>query len=130
MTTETNPEIESPNLTASALIAEGQGTTFGQPKPGRGPTRSGVKFGDLLDDLGEMPQEDRDELLDALRGGATAKTIRTLAKSKRQSLKEYVADKQAEIDANEAQAELLARIETLSPLHRAALVKTLEPPTA
>lgn len=126
MTNETTAEAAS-----TAQIAQPLPTGDGAiAKPGRGPTRSGVKFGDLLDDLGEMPQEDRDDLLDALRGGATAKSMRALAKSERQTLKEHVADKQAEIDAHEAQADLLARIETLSPLHRAALVKTLEPPTA
>ena len=124
MTTEIHETI---NMDATSVTGAGDTTPA---KPGRGPTRSGVKFGDLLDDLGEMPQEDRDDLLDALRGGATAKSMRALAKSERQTLKEYLADKQAEIDAHEAQADLLARIETLSPLHRAALVKTLEPPTA
>lgn len=129
-TTETNSAQAADD---EPIVAQtGDVTTIAGTRSGRGPTRSGVRFGDLLDDLAAMPQEDRDDLLDALRGGATAKSLQTLAKSLRKGLKDYVADKQAEIGAHEATAELLARVDALSPLHRAALIRTLEPdaPTA
>ena len=94
-------------------------------RKGRGPTRPGVLFADLVEDCEKHPHVA--DVLHALSANANAKEIRESAKARRKSLKEHVQTEEGEIAIQDETADLVARAEKLSPALRLALVTVLTP---
>lgn len=97
------------------------------PKKGRGPTRDAVKFADTVEAVGRWSPEDRATLVRAIQGGITAKTARDATAVGKRSLAAHVKEREAEFRREERIADTLQTVEGLSPILRAALVRTLEP---
>lgn len=91
------------------------------PKATRGPTRSAVKFADLVEDLTESPIT-RQTLMGDLTAGVTAKAMKADVKERRAAVKKLIETLDAEIAVMEERAALLARVEDLKAEHHRALI--------
>lgn len=135
MTTETNPEIESPGLTGEAVNNPPPGpmtvtVAIEPPKRGRGKTSEEVRFGQVLTRVGKWSYEDRRNLVGCLADGVASKSVRDKIASDRRMLAAHVKSAESMMRRDERIADTLATVEGLSPLLREALVRTLTPPTA
>lgn len=102
-------------------------TTTTTPRRARGATRSSVKFGNLLDAIGRMDEDDRLALHNAIVEATSAEELRALAAAVRKGMAESVARAKEEAAAHEKAADLVEKVSGLDDTHRTALVKLLEP---